>query len=457
MQSENLNLLSSKKTLEAVERGLLSTVDLTFYTPDFSQGLISQLNPSTGLYQFYQNTQTTLFGQLVIDQPIIFTNGTLSLNAQLFGRDQFNEQLRELSGIDKVRDYYTYFYVQLRQPLFFPNTQKIQLRSAELGLEQTEASYTKAQLDIIYQVTQAFYFLYQTTRRVEIAETEVKQRQDSYKTALNKFKAGLIAEGDALKLEVDVMSSQNQLMSLRSDLASLQNAFKVLIGLPLEEEIAVVPKLECTAVTVDSVKAVAEALNNRVELKNARIGTELAEMKIAQVDAQRRFRVDLVASYGLTRDDSLWAGAFRNFDKSNSVRLQLTVPIWDWGASRAQVEQAEADYRNTELFLKQQELVIKQEIIDLINRIKVLASRMEVLQKSEVVAQKSYEISVSRFALGQITIEDLVQSQRRLTDAKIGNLSALIDYKLAIADLKRKTLYDFETNEPVRVRRYDEG
>jgi outer membrane protein TolC len=429
----------------------MSTVDMTLYTLDFSQGLVNQLNPTTGLYQYYQNTQTKLFGSLVIDQPFILTNGTVSFNGQLFGRDQFNERLRELSGMDKVRDYITNFYVDLRQPLFFPNTQKIQLRNAELGLQQTQASYTKNQLDMIYQVTQAFYSLYETARRVEIAETEVSQRQDSYKTALNKFKAGLIAEGDALKLGVDLMSRQNELMSLRSNLVSQQNSIKVLIGLPLEEVIGVIPKLEYSAVATDSAKAVSEALNDRVELKNTKMSTEIAEMKIDQVDAQGRLRLDVIASYGLTRDDSLWEGAFRNFDKSNSVRLQLKVPIWDRGSSRAQVEQAEADFRNTQLFVAQQELVIKQEIIDLLNVVKLLASRLVVLQKSETVGIKSYGVSVERFKVGQITIEDLVQSQRRLTDAKISNLGALIDYKRAIADLKRKTLYDFEKDEPIKV------
>jgi ABC-type uncharacterized transport system fused permease/ATPase subunit len=71
-------------------------------------------------------------------------------------------------------------------------------------------------------------------------------------------------------------------------------------------------------------------------------------------------------------------------------------------------------------------------------------------------SQRSYGISVERFKVGQITTEDLVQSQRRLTDAKISNLSALIDYKLAIADLKRKTLYDFEKNVTVRVKQHEQ-
>jgi outer membrane protein TolC len=60
------------------------------------------------------------------------------------------------------------------------------------------------------------------------------------------------------------------------------------------------------------------------------------------------------------------------------------------------------------------------------------------------VARKSYEISTARFEAGNITSFDLSQTQLRLTDAQTNSLNALIDYKLAIADLKRKTFFDYE-------------
>ena len=71
-------------------------------------------------------------------------------------------------------------------------------------------------------------------------------------------------------------------------------------------------------------------------------------------------------------------------------------------------------------------------------------ARVEVLSKSVEVAQKSCDISLARFQAGTITSFDLSQMQLRLTDAKTTSLNALIDYKLALADLARRTLHDFE-------------
>ena len=92
---------------------------------------------------------------------------------------------------------------------------------------------------------------------------------------------------------------------------------------------------------------------------------------------------------------------------------------------------------------------VRQEVLDLLGRISAAESRIGVLQKNVAVAQKGYDISIERFRTGTISRNDLAQAQQRLTTTKLNSLSALIDYRLGIADLKRKTLFDFERQQPV--------
>ena len=82
---------------------------------------------------------------------------------------------------------------------------------------------------------------------------------------------------------------------------------------------------------------------------------------------------------------------------------------------------------------------IVNDVTATINRINSAKARVEVLSKSVEIANKSYNISLERFKSGTISSFDLAQVQLRLTEAKNNNISALIDYNLAIADLERKT------------------
>lgn len=445
IQSSNQALQSSINNLESARLGLLSRVDLSIYAPSYYRNLSPQFNPLTGLTEYYQVGETKLQSELSITQPLIFSNGTVSLIGSLFGRDQFSQ----IKGTD--RDYYTNIAIQLRQPLFTANTQKISFNRAELNLEKTEATYTRTQFDIIYNVTQQFYMLYQLTKQLEITEIDVKQREDAYNTAVNKFKAGLIAEVEMLRLEVNLMSGKNELMRSKRDLTQAQNAFKVLIGLPLDEKIDVIPTIEYKPIRIDSAKAVALVLENNIDIKNSKIDLQLQKFSVEEVESQRAFHADLIANFGVNKNDRAFNGLSQDLSETKSVSLLFSLPIWDWGSHSRAVEAAQANLRSSELTFEYEQTQARREIIDLLDRIEVSKSRLEVVKRGEDLAVKSYDISSERFKTGQIKSDELILEQKSLTNAKIENLNAIIDYKISMADLKRKTFYDFENDKPIKI------
>ena len=58
-------------------------------------------------------------------------------------------------------------------------------------------------------------------------------------------------------------------------------------------------------------------------------------------------------------------------------------------------------------------------------------------------------ISKQRFSNGDIDSQALALDRNRLNLANIAHLDSYIQYKLLLADLMRKTFYDFETGQPV--------
>lgn len=447
IKSSKQNLESSIKSLESAKMNLLSKVDLDFDAPSYNRNLSPQFNTITGLTQFFEVGETRFQGNLSISQPLIFSNGTISLIGSLFGREQYSE----ISADQTTKDYYSNFAIQLRQPLFTLNTQKQSLERAEANLEKTQTSFTKSQFDLIFEVTQSFYNLFQATKQFEISKIDEEQRDTAYSTAVRKFNAGLVPEVEMLQLEVELASGRNELMQKRRGLAQAQNSFKVLIGLTLEENIDVIPELDYNPITIDSTQAVSLALKNSLEIKNIIIDKQLQQFSVDEVNARRGIRADIIANFGLNKNDKSANNLIRDFSETKSVVLNLTVPIWDWGSNRLAVEAAEANLISTELNLAHREILIKQDIIDLLYRIDLAKSRIDVVKRGLEVAQKSYEISLNRFNTGQIKSDAMVIEQKRFTNAKIENLNAIIDYKIAIADLKRSTLFDFETNTPLKL------
>ncbi len=305
--------------------------------------------------------------------------------------------------------------------------------------------------NVIYNVTNSFYTAYQLAEQEHISADQVKQNQDSYETAKNKFSAGLIPEVDMLQSEVDLVTSQNQRLNDRREAARAKNALKIMLGLPLDNDIALSADLTFSHVAIGETTAVSKALQNRAELLNAQRAREVSRMDVDIASSQRHVRFDITASYGLNKNDTDLESTFRQFDRSRAVALQVSVPIFDWGRHSRQVEAAEAQMKSAELTYVYTGQQIKQEILDLLSQISAAESRIQVNAKSVEVAQKSYDITIERFSVGTATRNDISQAQQRLTTSKLNNLVALIDYRMGLADLTRKTLWNFEKNQPAEI------
>jgi len=438
IRSAEYSLISSRKNLEAAKLGLMTSVNMEFDLPRYARALSSQFNPVEGVERFYEIGYTTFESRLLFNQPIVFTNGTFSLAGSLWRRDQYS-QLQDIPI-----DYYTNLSLRLRQPLFTFNTQQANLERAEINLLKSERNYTRSEKEIVYDVTAAFYRLYQSKKNVEIVKEKVNQTELSYTTAGNKFKAGLIAEVEALQLEVDLASSRNELLAAERTFNEGKDDFKLLIGLPLEEDIDVTAELDYRPVTVNVDEAISAALENRTELKNAEADIELGRLSVDEVDSRGNISALITANYGINRNDEEFRDLFHQFAQDRSVVFTLQVPVLDWGRSSREVESAEANLNLDILSYENQKLLIRKEIIAISNKIESAKARVEVLSKSVELAQKSYDISLARFQSGTITSFDLSQMQIRLTDAKVNSLNALIDYNLAVADLARKTMQEIK-------------
>lgn len=446
IKSAEQDLIASQKSLMSWKLGLRTKVDLELTLPGYSYAVEPNFNPITQLDEYYRREINKRAAALTINQPIVLTNTTLYISGDLYKQNQYTDSdLGRLSTID----WSSSFGLNLVQPLLQPNTRKMQGHQVELGLEQSEKNYTQTQQAIIYNVTRSFYQLYRLAREVNIANEEVQQREKSYNIAMNKYKAGILAEVDALQQEVDLASSRNSYQQRFGDYQRQEDDFKLLIGLSLEEQIRPVAQIDIKIFDVNENKAIEEALKRRPEIRFGEISIINNEYSLERTKGERKVNASLNAFYGVDKNADYLSNVMKDFNKSSRVVFTVNVPIWDWGSQRANVDQAKADLKKSELELENTRRELIKEIKDVVSQFNEAKERLSILEKSEELAQKSYDISLERFNNGDIDSEALALDQNRLSDAKLQSLAAQIEYLQGIANLKRSTYWDFENNIPV--------
>jgi outer membrane protein len=445
VQSASSQYRASQNNYEAAKRKLRTSVSVSLDLPSYSESLSNQFDPLLAQYKYYELTTTRMQGTLTINQPILFTGGTLTISDYVFGRDQTSANFAATPG----KDYFNNVLLEYKQPLFTTNTMRLSDERNSLAFEQAQADYTKNQLDIIYNVTESFYAAYQASQRYAIVSEQVRQNEESYQTAKRKFEFGLIAEVDALQSEVDLAGSQNDLMNASRDVERAKNALRLFMGMALSDSVNLSAEVTYTPIRIDSTRVIESALARRAEVGSAARSIQQRTLDIDAAKARSEFRIDVAATYGVNKSATDPNDLLSNYGRTRGAALTVSMPLFDWGAHAYEVQAAEVQFENALATKDYVENQVRQEILDLLGRINAAESQIRVLQKNVAVAQKGYDISIERFRTGTISRNDLAQAQQRLTTTKLNSLGALIDYQLGIADLKRKTLFDFERQQPI--------
>lgn len=452
---ERLILLGAQQNVVAQKGRFKTQVNLTLNSPDFQEQV--QAIPLPDELPIYNTTGTLRWqSQMRITQPLP-TNGSISLRSELY---QIRESVfkDQLDITEKEKRFYSSFRLIFNQPLFVPNDLKLGMERANLEHERAQREFTRTELDVVYRVTASFFDLYSATRRLEIAREEVNQQEQAYELARQKFDAGLIPEVEALQMEVDLAQSRNRLLEAEGDLSQMKDRFKITVGLPLEQQVAVKTDFALSLFDVDEEKAIEQGLRHRAEIRRGEIDRRLAEITVQETDARTAIRGDIRAYYDLTgiSDPFLDYGVstarlfrssindIRRRPRNRGITFTLSVPIWDSGVNRAEVASARARLERNELTERENKRLVVQDIRASITRLQETRGRLDVLKRSEEVGLRSFEISQARFDNGDITSQELALDRDRLTTARQNYLAAYIDYQLSVADLKRNTLYDFE-------------
>ena len=462
MKSLRLNLIQAEQNQLAAKYRFRTNANMILNTPSWAERVTSVQVPDA--LPIYNSLGTLrVQGLLDINQPLP-TDGTLTLRSQLYQSKESN-YFAETGNSLKRKDFLTSLSIRFNQPLFTYNRLKTGLKRAELNYEGTSLTFSRTKLNVIYDVTSSFFTLYRSTRECEINSETLEQKENAYELARLKFEAGLIPEVEALEMEVDLEEARATLLSSEASLELQKDRFIQSIGLDLSEEVGVKTDIVYKYFDVDQEKAIKEGLANRFEIREQEIYLELSRISLKETDARSEISANLSAYYDFTgRSDPVLpfsSGTSELFDSSwddlerrpgnRGVSLTINIPIWDWGVNKAEVASARVNLRQTVMQMEEEKKTIINSIRDAVRQIQSAENSLEILQKRQEIAQRTYDISLERFNNGDITSQELANNSNRLSSAKLAYLGAYITYKLAVEDLKRKTLWDFEKNRSVSL------
>lgn len=407
-------------------------------------GYYRSINPIVlpdGSTVFTPQRQASSSLSLGLTQRIPFTGGLMSLASGV----------NRIDLIDLKTQYYRSkpLMLTLNQPLFQINTMKWDQEAQEINYRMAPRELAEALEDCAIDVTNKFFDLYLAEMNSSNAAVNLAINDTLFRISRGRFNVGKIAENDLLQSELAYLSAQTQLENANVGLHRSEENLKAALGLAPSASIVLLPPVDIPDARIDPETALTQARKNRSDVLGFDLQILTAERKVRQARSDNSFNATMTGSIGYNQQAPLLTDSYRNLLDQEQFSVGFTIPLIRWGAGSSAVDAALADQKRADASVGQQRHDFEQEVLYQAAHVNLLREQVAVAAKSDTIAQRRFDVAKNRYVIGKIDIPILFIAQSEKDNARRANVQTLWDYWSAFFRVRRLTLYDFETGEPL--------
>jgi outer membrane protein len=232
------------------------------------------------------------------------------------------------------------------------------------NFEVAEAVLDKAKLETVLNVTNAIYTLLLAKEFNTLNKSILDNTKEHLKVIESRYKSGQASESDALRIKESLSSveegyeiSLNQIEAILSLLRNL---------LYLDDKVRVQPKAQFTYEPIELAydEGFLKAMKKRPEIRQYEAQAQANKKSIEMVKADSRPNIYASWDYYSRSHLAGATGLTKNWNDYNVIGLTFSWPIFDGWATKAKIEQAIVDAKETQLT---KEKVIKDIALELKN------------------------------------------------------------------------------------------
>jgi outer membrane protein TolC len=256
-------------------------------------------------------------------------------------------------------------------------------------------------------------------------------------------KGGEVAHADVIKAQIDLQQRQRDLKEGALTIEKAKIALGVLIFPNFTSEFAVVDDLmePSELPPVEGVRAAAVASSPDIKVATAGVQEAGLEVTVARYQFLPSLALDFF--YGI--DANQFAahttypdGAGRQ-NLGYSAQVTMNIPVWNWGATRSKVKQAELKRDQAQLDLSLAQRTLQSNLAVAYAESQAARAQLDSLRSSVDLAAESLRLTVLRYQAGEATALEVVDAQNTVTLARNANDDGLARYRVALANLKMLT------------------
>jgi len=289
------------------------------------------------------------------------------------------------------------------------------VESAQAGAQASEADLAAARLSAQGLLASDYFGLRDADNELVLVRASVEGYERALQITTNRYNAGIAPRTDVLQAQTTLANARADLASLTAQRAQLEHAIAVLVGQP-PAEFSLAPSTWSMTVPAVPLGVPSELLQRRPDIASSERAVAQAN---AQIGIQRSaYFPSLTLSASAGSSASRVADLFGASTNLWSLGLSVAQTVFDAGATRARVEQAEAGRDAAVAKYRQTVLAAFQAVEDQLSAARSLAEQAELRRTASEAADLTEQQLLNRYSAGQVSYTDVVTAQASALSAR---------------------------------------
>lgn len=288
-------------------------------------------------------------------------------------------------------------------------------------------------------VVQNFYGMALAQRHYHNAERSLQEARQFVDITEKQKAGGEAAHSDVVKAQLTLDQRQRDVQEGQLAYDKARIGFAVFLFPDFRQDYTVADDLDrLTPLSgFPEIAALAQKSNPEVRAAQLTVTQESFGIKSARAGLLPTLSVDYWV--GIQARQYALHNEFGQNNVGNYVVASLNVPVWNWGAARSKVKQAELKLQvaRSDLSFTQRQLLSNLNGFYL--EASVASSQMASLKHSLDLSEESLKLTILRYQAGEVGVLEVVDAQATLFNARNGYDDGLARYRLALAAVQTLT------------------
>ena len=329
-----------------------------------------------------------------------------------------------------------------RQPTYYVSSQISQpisqlfqiglgIRSAATVREIERERARSEQLALINNVKRLYFAILQTESALTASEEAITLYRELDRTLQVRVAQKVALRSDALDVQFRLAQEELSRTTRQNALASQKEQLNQLLGRDVRTAFDVEDVTDISLLEIDVNAAHAHALQNRPDLREARLKLEQADLDRRITKADRLPDVSVALSYTSNFNIDILPTNLA------TVGIRLTWEPFDWGRKKHELAAKTHTVQQARLGVRDLE---DRTVLEINSRFRTLAEKralLNVLRMAQSTAREKLRVKTNQYQVQAALLPDVLQMRAELADTNDRYQQALLDFWTAKADYEQ--------------------